>query len=146
VARLEAEPDLDVVTGRIQYVDLPGAPPMNPHFEGRDKPVAYTNLGAALYRRRAFDRVGSFEERFRFGEDQDWFLRFKEAELRMVILPEVTLIYRRHAGNMTNVTSAKDLLLTGLIKRSLDRRRQAGGPVKNYSPWLSSDDRKDTDS
>jgi glycosyltransferase involved in cell wall biosynthesis len=128
LARLHAEPELDAVLGRIQYVAVDGGEVPDIEFEDLDqKTLTHVHLGSGLYRRRAFDRLGDFDAGLRYSEDVDWFLRAREAKLRMAILPEVTLIYRLHDANMTR--NAKDSLsasMLSVLKRSLDRRRASG--------------------
>ena len=72
---MEREPDLDVVLGRIQYVALDGGELPDIEFEDLDaKTLSHVHLGSGVYRRRAFERIGTFDESFRFSEDIDWFL------------------------------------------------------------------------
>jgi glycosyltransferase involved in cell wall biosynthesis len=128
LARLAADPELDAVLGRIQYVAVDGGEVPDIEFEdlGR-KTLTHVHLGSGLYRRRAFDQLGAFDVNLRYSEDVDWFMRAREAQLRIAILPEVTLVYRLHETNMTR--GAKDPIATATLralKQSLDRRRAAG--------------------
>jgi glycosyltransferase involved in cell wall biosynthesis len=126
VGRLERDPQLDVVLGRIQYVAVDGGEVPDVEFEDVDaKTVMHVHLGSGVYRRRAFDRIGPFDESMQFSEDVDWFLRAREASLRITIVPEITLIYRLHATNMTRELDARDPGMLRVLKRSLDRRRDA---------------------
>jgi glycosyltransferase involved in cell wall biosynthesis len=140
--RLAGDPNLDIVSGRIQYLQLPGADPLELRFEGPDQTVAHIHLGAALYRRRAFDVVGTFDEGLRIGHDQDWFLRARELGLRISILPEVTLLYRVHGSNRTHRANAHGLELMEVIHKSLVRRRGRGGTVHDLPKWSSFAERK----
>ncbi|HEV8417024.1 MAG TPA: glycosyltransferase [Bryobacteraceae bacterium] len=143
LGRLLAEPELDLVLGRIQYVALPGGeiPPIQ--FEGPENTLTHVHLGSGLYRRRAFERIGSFDESIRFCEDVDWFQRAREHGLAMRILRATTLLYRLHAENMTRDRTLPDRLLTQVLKRSLDRRRAGGGAVPSLAGWLSYDEWSD---
>jgi glycosyltransferase involved in cell wall biosynthesis len=124
---LTREPDLDVVLGRIQYVALDGGTIPDLKFEDADaKVLSHVHLGSGLFRRRAFARIGTFDENFRISEDIDWFLRAREAQLRMIILRDVTLVYRLHDSNMTRDLTVRGSGMVTLLKRSLDRRRAAG--------------------
>ena len=142
VPRLLAADEPDVVSGRIRYVELPGALMLDYRFEGPDQTVAHIHLGAALYRRRAFDQVGGFDESLRVGDDQDWFLRARELGLKVVVMHEVTLLYRLHDSNMTRGATAEKLELAAVIRKSLERRRKAGGVAKELPTWSSFDDPK----
>jgi len=142
LARLDADADLDVVTGRIRYIALPGAETPDLHFEGPDRTLTQVHLGAGLYRRRAFDRVGPFDETFRMSEDSDWFLRAREAGLKIVVMAEVTLLYRLHESNLTRNATARDYMMTELIHKSLERRRRTSGVARELAPWSSLDEKK----
>jgi glycosyltransferase involved in cell wall biosynthesis len=128
LARLDEEPELDAVLGRIQYVAIDGGEIPDIEFENLDqKTLSHVHLGSGLYRRRAFDQLGGFDEQLRFSEDVDWFMRAREAKLRIEILPDVTLVYRLHDSNMTR--DAKERIAASTLmalKQSLDRRRAAG--------------------
>jgi glycosyltransferase involved in cell wall biosynthesis len=143
--RLLADPELDVVTGRVQYIELPGGEIPRLQFEGPDNTLAFIQLGAGLYRRRAFDRAGFFDETLRFSEDHDWFLRAREAALKIVVLAEVTLLYRLHESNMTRDAKARDFKLTAVIHKSLERRRRKSGTAAELPTWSSFDEKRGTE-
>lgn len=138
--RLRRDAELQVVGGRTELVSYDGTP-LGPHrFEGEDRKYSTVNLGACLFRRTAFERIGLFDESLRFSEDQDWFLRAREQGLPMLFLKEVTLVYRRHQGNMTRGKNARDLMLPEVIKRSLQRRRASAPAAQNLRSWSSLDE------
>ena len=137
--RLTVDDATDVVSGRIRYVALPGALMLNYRFEGPDQTVAHIHLGAALYRRSAFQKVGPFDETLHVGEDQDWFLRAREQGLKIVVMREVTLLYRLHDSNITRGASAEKLELILLVRKSLERRRKDGA-AKELPGWSSFDE------
>ena len=125
--RLALDPELDVVLGRIQYVALDGGEVPDVEFEDQDaKTLIHVHLGSGLYRRRAFERIGTFDQSLRFSEDVDWFFRAREASLHVVIVPEITLVYRLHDTNMTRELDIRDGRMLSVLKMSLDRRRAAG--------------------
>lgn len=86
-------------------------------------PYRFVNLGAALFRRSVFDQCGLFDESLRFGEDFDLIIRCWEQGVRKIEVPEVSLLYHRHDGNMTNGKSTVDLGAVQVYKRRLDRMR-----------------------
>jgi glycosyltransferase involved in cell wall biosynthesis len=141
LGRLREDPDLQVVSGRTQLVSMDETPLGTHRFEGDDRRFSGVNLGAALFRREAFDLVGLFDESLRFSEDQDWFLRARELHLNMVVLKQITLIYRRHENNMTRQKTGADLLWAPVLKKSLDRRRQQS-PATGLRHWSSYDDQE----
>ncbi len=139
-AKLEEDPALDVVLGRVQYHSLEDALEMPIRFEGADRTTANVHLGCGLYRRRAFDRVGGFDASMRCSEDQDWFLRAREASLRLKILEDVMLIYRLHGGNMTRGAGLKRLQVLEALRKSIERRRETG--KKDLGHWRDLDEKR----
>ena len=99
----------------------------NPHTVERADPLIAVQLGCAVFRRDVFDRVGLFDERLRFSEDHDWFLRAREQRIGMAVLDTVTLLHRRHMHNMTRGQAPQGYGLPAVLKASLDRRRARSG-------------------
>ncbi|HEV2605895.1 MAG TPA: glycosyltransferase [Microvirga sp.] len=122
LADLERDPDLDIVVGRTQYEWLPGREPIAmPSADGNNS-LHNVNLGACLFRRRVFDRIGLFAADMRYAEDHDLFLRAREAGLRFCISQEIGLVYRQHGTNMTKGRSMGELGVFEALRRSLHRR------------------------
>lgn len=140
VGRLLDEPILDVVCGRIQFVHLPGAQQTRIHFE-ENNTLRHIHLGGAVFRRRAFEIVGPFDPTLRYNEDHDWFIRARERRLNIVILEQITLIYRLHDKNMTRDVDPISHSLLKVMKRSLDRRRcEEAGVAASLPLWSSFDE------
>jgi glycosyltransferase involved in cell wall biosynthesis len=139
IPRLKDDPELDIVLGRIQYVCLPGAEEPKHRFEEPDYTLTNVHLGSGLFRKTIFDEVGYFDEEMRFNEDMDWFFRALEQDVSMVIIKEVTLIYRLHQDNLTRGRGNKHQGLFKTLKKSLDRRRSRDGdqvqPLKRWSDF-----------
>ncbi len=122
VDHLLAHPEADVVRGRSQVTrytsgDDPG------EYLGNPAESFPHYIGAGLYRRRAFERVGLFDADLRFGEDTDWYTRAAEKKLAILQLDEVTLFVRRHDGNMTRGKTIVEMNQLRLFKKMIDRRR-----------------------
>jgi glycosyltransferase involved in cell wall biosynthesis len=145
VGRLMADPALDLVAGRVRYVALAGGRIPDLRFEGPDLTLPGIHLGAAVYRRRAFDRVGLFDETLRYSEDHDWFLRAREEGLKMVVLAEVTLLYRMHDSNMTLNLRERNAVQARMLHKSLERRRRRSGTAAELPPWSSYDEARRID-
>jgi GT2 family glycosyltransferase len=125
----------------VQFICLPGAAQPDIAFEGANRTLTNAYLGAALFRRRAFDQVGLFDATYRYSDDQDWFLRAREVNAPMAILEQVTLLYRLHETNMTRDNRAPELELAVILKRSLDRRRaKHNGAPESLRPWSDHDE------
>jgi glycosyltransferase involved in cell wall biosynthesis len=119
VAILERDPSLDVALGHVQCF-VPGDE--GAHYAYGPPFVTYL-LGAAVYRRQVFERVGLLDESLREGEDVDWFLRARELGAAVRVAPDVTLHYRRRIGSVTFGRGEQTRTLARMLKRSLDRRR-----------------------
>jgi glycosyltransferase involved in cell wall biosynthesis len=95
----EGRPNLDAVLGMTEEF-------LSPDFraEGFGErvargPVAVRLAGAMLIRRRAFERIGEFDEALSVGEWIDWIDRFSQAGLETAASPELALRRRIHARN-----------------------------------------------
>jgi glycosyltransferase involved in cell wall biosynthesis len=102
------------------------------------EPELALHLGAALIRRTAFERIGPFDETLPRAEDWDWFMRARERGDLVVVHPEVTLLYRRHGGNMSNEPETATSLVE-LLRRSIGRRRSQDGQATSLPDLLSLD-------
>jgi len=91
-----------------------------------DEPVLALNLGAALIRRSTYDVVGRFDEAISHSHDWDWFMRARELDVVLVVHDDVTVLYRRHGGNMTNQWSESMTSFAQMIHKSIARRRSQG--------------------
>ena len=139
---LEADPALDVVLGRVSYLPESGGVLPELRWEDPDaRTIVNVQVGSGVYRRRAFDRVGPFDETLRYSEDTDWLVRAREAGLCIRILEDVTLVYRLHDGNMTRSKGPQQMSLTRVLKSALDRRRAAGLDEEDLPSWREFDDR-----
>jgi glycosyltransferase involved in cell wall biosynthesis len=123
LARMKQPPPPDIVAGRIRLVE--GATKYD--VATATGPEGYAmHFGSCLIRRAAFDEIGLPDPALRYGEDTDWFLRARERGVGIAVIDAVTMIHRRHEGNVTlgpDYTVGSSL---EVIKRSLDRRRAAG--------------------
>ena len=76
IGRLQDDPELDVVLGRVQYVADAGERVPNVQFEDPDaQTLTHVHVGSGVYTRRAFEAIGVFDDTLRFSEDIDWFFR-----------------------------------------------------------------------
>ena len=120
----KAEAEVEVVKGFAQVMVHR---PQSDDYEylGSPEETFPHYIGSALYRRSAFRTVGLFDEELRFGEDTDWYARAEHLGLPIRRLKEVTLFARRHGANMTHGKSQAELNPIRLVKKALDRRREA---------------------
>lgn len=124
LAWLGDHPDTDVVIGRAQLMEANAAGGYD--FVGSPADGFTCYIGAALYRRRAFERAGLFDPLLRFAEDVDWFAAAERSGLAVERLDLVTLHVRRHAANSTRDMTGIDLNPVRLARNALARKRLAG--------------------
>ncbi len=128
---LLANDGLDIVQGLIQDFGGDGsAADAGRRSTPLGLPYAYLNLGAAVYRRRVFDRVGTFDETMPLCEDYDWYLRAYEQRAPKQRIPQTTLLYRRHAGSLTHNRSLHEIGMARVHKQAAARRRQNAAPAE----------------
>jgi glycosyltransferase involved in cell wall biosynthesis len=143
IPRLVEDPSLEVVSGRVQAIQLSQSADGKLEFVGFLGPRIQMLLSCAIFRKSVFDKLGFFDEALQYcSDDLDWFMRAREHGISMVILDEVTLFWRMHEQNTSRDRSIRDHALTEVLKRSLDRRRQRDGrsvaPVPKFSDFAES--------
>jgi len=112
----------DATWGRTQVMMREHGDP--PAFLPSGDPLHYPQLGAFLFRMAVFERVGTFDEDLRIGEDVDVLARAEDSGCVVERHPDVVLDWYRHESNMTNDARARVEFVRS-IKRSLDRRRSS---------------------
>jgi glycosyltransferase involved in cell wall biosynthesis len=118
--------ETEAAIGRVQYMRWAKSVNGQCLFEPFADPCLALNLGAGLYGRSVFDKVGIFDQALRISDDIDWFMRVRERAIALTFLEQVTLLYRRHDQNMTLARDATHAEFARALKKSLDRRRQTG--------------------
>lgn len=118
---LRSHREIDLVLGQSEFL-LKSAISL-PRFLPSGKRYHSYQLGAAIIRRRLFERIGGFDPQMRYGEDVDWFLRARESGAIIAMLPELSLHYRLHSGNRPNVYRTSRIGLLDAFHHSLQRRR-----------------------
>lgn len=123
---LEERPDADMVFGHMRQF-------RSPELAGKPSPsdqsiIPGLSRCTLLIRRSAMQQVGPFEEHWRVGEFVDWYLRAQDRGLREVMLDDVLLHRRLHENNLGRQDRATGVDFARIIKRALDRRRQAPPP------------------
>jgi len=107
-------------------------------------------IGSCLFRREVFDLVGGFDETLALGEDHDLMYRCWEKDIVKLHVDEVSLIYRRHAGNTSRGNNLRshvmvlkrrvDRIRAGLVDPSRERRfpyQEYIGDIEGASQWTT---------
>lgn len=137
LARLEREPHVDVVSGFVRYFDKLCKDRLAPAEDSKINDIFHVHLGAAIFRRSVFDKLGHFHEDMLYSEDVDLILKIRESDFPMTILRHVTLYYRRHENAMTaKMTHDESKSFNVAILRSMMRRRAAGSS-EPFTPFSS---------
>lgn len=139
VARLCAQPEVGMVSGFVQYFDRQDDGALKPAKDARTEDFFHVHLGACIYWKSVFDRVGAFDETYLYSEDVDMMLRIREAGVSFSIMNEVTLFHRRHENSMTaRLTSREKSDFNKALTMSLMRRKKAGiiDPFKPFRDFV----------
>jgi glycosyltransferase involved in cell wall biosynthesis len=78
-------------------------------------------IGSCLFRREVIEALGGFDESLTLGEDHDLMYRCWERDVEKIHLDEVSLIYRRHAGNTSRGKNLRSHLM--VLQRRVERIR-----------------------
>lgn len=123
----EKNDDLQIVTGLVEFTGSNFEKNSEHYnFKYKENRTVHAHLGAGLFRRTAFDRIGLFDEQMRFSEDIDWYNRAKENNLAIKVVEEVSLYLTIHEHSLTHGSSVHTNGTFQAIKQSLDRRRKLG--------------------
>jgi glycosyltransferase involved in cell wall biosynthesis len=113
------------VIGDMLWFDIAGS-------DGAPSPTARTlrtagmQLGAILFRRDVFQKIGVCDETFSYAEDIDLLLRMWESRTDFHFDGEIAIYHRRHDTNMTNDQRSTTRFVLRALHRSLVRRRELG--------------------
>jgi GT2 family glycosyltransferase len=79
-----------------------------------------------LSRRSVYEIVGNYDESLRLAEDVDWFMRARDAGVKITTIGKVVLRYRVHATNTTRQYPARQAAVLRVFRASVERRRERG--------------------
>jgi glycosyltransferase involved in cell wall biosynthesis len=122
---LQAQPEAGVSSCQMRIFLEPGCPVpdwIDPDLLGRE--VHSLQLGTILAWRRTFEQIGHFDESYRWGNDTDWFMRSREAEVPIARVSDALMLYRVHDQNESlrvGVPVLQDTL--SAVHASVRRRR-----------------------
>ncbi len=122
VDEMLSEPDAEVIRGYAQLMEY-NAGTGEYDLAGNPKEAFPDYIGAAIYRKSVFRKVGLFDTTLLFGEDRDWFNRTNELHVNVKRLEDVTLLVRRHGKNMTHGKNLVELNALKVFKKAIDRKR-----------------------
>jgi glycosyltransferase involved in cell wall biosynthesis len=121
----EHSPETDVVYGRARQFISPElaedekAPLL--HMDGKDLPSPLAC--SMLIRRRAFERVGPFDESLCIGVEMEWYARLSDRKCNVKMLDKVVYRRRLHKTNINLTRADEQPERLRVLKKILDRRR-----------------------
>jgi hypothetical protein len=124
------EPDIQVITGYAQLMQKNSVTGQY-DLDGNPRESFKNYIGAAIYRKSVFQKVGLFDSSLTFGEDTDWFKRANELEVDIKRLDEITLFVRRHGKKMTKGKNLVELGVLRVYKKFLDRTRAQTSEIQD---------------
>ncbi|MGA7307004.1 MAG: glycosyltransferase [Rhodothermales bacterium] len=126
VEQFEANGTLDACVTHIQNFWVPE---MNEEAERfKNHRIAEAMPGylcvTMLARAEVFRTVGLFDETLQHGNDLDWFMRAREKNIAIALLPDVLVHRRLHDGNRSRhlASNSRDTILD-ILKARIDRNR-----------------------
>ncbi len=80
--------------------------------------------GTLVARKSLFDRIGRFSSDFVIGCDVEWFVRAKDNNIPMAIIPKVLLYKRLHNTNLSGNVQVNRQELFKIVKQSIVHHRK----------------------
>ena len=127
VEKLDADPDAGAMVGEVLLFEKLGAD-LQPAPGTRWARVLSPSLGAGTFRRAAVQVVGNFDESFSHSADIDFLLRLHDSDWPIRTEPELGLLCRKHARNMSGDPGDVQRYLLRALQQSIKRRRDSGKP------------------
>jgi len=101
-----------------------------------DEGTKVLHLGASLFKREAFEKIGLFDENLLHGEDWDWFIRAKDSGLKIGMFPDVVMYQCLHQNNLTRNREEGNQNILKMLKKNIDRRIENGdGAVESFKEF-----------
>jgi glycosyltransferase involved in cell wall biosynthesis len=127
LAAFEARPELQLVFGHVRQFASPDLPAARvAALRIPEVPQPGLHIGVMLARRAAIDAVGPWAEDVRVSDGLSFLLRARELGLAEEMLAETVTLRRVHGDNHSIHNRDQRAEFARHLKRSLDRRRQAG--------------------
>lgn len=120
VEALRAQPDAQVAAGLVEMLYQ-----RTERTTDVDLSCAHREylVGSICVRAGLFAALGPFHTGIGYADDTDFMIRRLETNTKTLYLPEVTLIYRVHAGNTSIDNSVSQYHLMAALRERLKRRR-----------------------
>jgi glycosyltransferase involved in cell wall biosynthesis len=116
--------DLMAVMGKTQYLfETPLTRKRWPQIS--EEGILFSKLlGACVFKRELFEKLGYLLENPEISDDVEWFYRLDQKGIEIQKIDSVTLTYRQHDNNTTSSQSYTQGVILKLLKHTLDQRRK----------------------
>lgn len=121
---LEEHQEIGCVLGRQEWIFEEGIEPPKLRHDPIFGEPGGIQLVTAMIRRSVLDELGGFDETYLYAEDRDLFVRLREHDVGIAVLPEVVLHKRLHGSNMT-MNPPKTHPLLRSLRDKVERERRA---------------------
>lgn len=123
------DPTIDFSHGNVRIVeykdgDLDGSGLV------RSESSAQFLLGAGLFRRALFDRVGMFDVSLRTADDLDWFDRCRQQRVRSTQIADNVLEFRRHGSSLMECDPDPMADRLQMLRKSIRRQRSSESVIE----------------
>ena len=118
-------PEIGCVLGRQEWIFEEGLEPPSMKRDPIYGDLGGIPMGSAMIRRGVLEEIGGFDPSYRYAEDRDLFVRLREHDVGIVVLPDLVLHRRIHDSNMILSPPEHHPLLTSL-RGKLQRERSSG--------------------
>jgi glycosyltransferase involved in cell wall biosynthesis len=120
--------NVDVIQGKIEYFSENPYTLKNTIKKFKDFPedkcIYFCQLGSFTYKAHVFKSLGNFNATFKYGEDQDFYLRLKEKGISIYQDENISLRYRIHDKNMTSSSDFNNInTLAKILHASIQRKK-----------------------
>jgi glycosyltransferase involved in cell wall biosynthesis len=122
-SKLDEMPWIDAVVGRLRVKFEPDAVGIEGYAALDGLHYKDANIGIYLFRQSIIQRAGGFAKDMPNAEDIDFINRLKECGMQIELMDMESLIYRRHATNVTNDKQAIQQGFREALRRKIARAR-----------------------
>jgi glycosyltransferase involved in cell wall biosynthesis len=125
IAAFIFDPKLDIVTGLVEQFIIPELDPtIRNNIRLSADPLPGYIPSAMLVEHNFFERFDLFDDDLMYTEFIDWFIRVKEMNFNIKVLPDVIARRRIHGNNVSiRYKHEKNKSIVHILKASLDRKR-----------------------
>ena len=90
-------------------------------------------VGCMITRREVFERVGRFDPDLFLGDDTDWFMRAREAGIKIKVHRDLVMYQRVHDNNSTANKVKFNYYVFKVLKKAKNRKKHAGNSTEHIT-------------